>query len=50
VLVYVRPDGPGPYAVPVTSPTSGPAAPVGPPRDARPEPITHEFVFRMKKV
>jgi hypothetical protein len=47
VLVYLRPDIPPGTPVPITSPTSGPAVlfPAG-----RPEPITHEFVFRMKKV
>jgi hypothetical protein len=49
VLVYLRPDLPPPGGpVPITSPSS---APIGPPPSGRPpEPITHEFVFRMKKV
>jgi hypothetical protein len=51
VLTYVRPDAPPPQpgdSVPITSPSTAPAAP--PPAGRPPEPITHEFVFRMKKV
>jgi hypothetical protein len=47
VLVYLRPEGAPGTPVPITAPTTGPSA-AAPPFSGRPEPITHEFVFRKK--